>query len=374
MRPGPRGTDCSSAHARSGAPPSSRSATRATIRPRRSCCGCSGAPGPRGLAAMHPRNGSIVRPLLSCRRHELRAYLAERQTPYVEDESNADVSIPRNRVRAELLPWLEQRFNPGIVDVLADEADLAREVWQWMEAEADGLITKSEVSRSQGSSLTGSDFRPETSHFDVPILMAAPLALRRFVVWRAMTDAAAGRAVAFAHVEAALRMLESEDAAPVDVPGHRLERQGQNLVLTSRPPGAPGTINAVGRRRRGIRQNGEALGKAANFFEYPLSIPGEVPVPAAGCILSAEAGPVGVLDPRAVSSDRVAVVRRDLCTGPLADQEPARGRLVPASGTGGPEEAAGLLRGPESDAAQSRYCSAGRRRNRPDCVGGGLRN
>ena len=44
--------------------------------------------------------------------------------PFVDDESNEDVSIPRNRVRAELLPLLEERFNPGIVDVLADQAEV----------------------------------------------------------------------------------------------------------------------------------------------------------------------------------------------------------------------------------------------------------
>src|SRR6185369_5420858 len=95
--------------------------------------------GPRGLASMHPRRGPVVRPLLSCRRHELRAFLAERHASYVDDESNADVSIPRNRVRVELLPLLEARFNPAIVDVLADEANLARETWEWLEIEADAL-------------------------------------------------------------------------------------------------------------------------------------------------------------------------------------------------------------------------------------------
>ena len=76
---------------------------------------------------MHPRNGSIIRPLLDCRRAELRAYLDERHIAFVEDESNDDVAIPRNRVRAELLPLLEARFNPAIVDVLADEAEIARD-------------------------------------------------------------------------------------------------------------------------------------------------------------------------------------------------------------------------------------------------------
>jgi len=54
--------------------------------------------GPRGLGGMHPRNGFIVRPLLSCRRHELRGWLADQSQAFVEDESNGDVSIPRNRV------------------------------------------------------------------------------------------------------------------------------------------------------------------------------------------------------------------------------------------------------------------------------------
>src|SRR4029077_13370163 len=95
--------------------------------------------GSRGLAGMHPKNGLIVRPLLGCRRQELRAWLSERSQPFVEDESNQDVSIPRNRVRAELMPLLEARFNPRIVDVLADQAEIAREVYEWIDSTAAAL-------------------------------------------------------------------------------------------------------------------------------------------------------------------------------------------------------------------------------------------
>src|SRR5262249_6117007 len=70
--------------------------------------------GVQGLAGMYPRRGAIVRPLLGCRREELRDYLRARGTAYVDDRSNADVAITRNRVRAELMPLLEARFNPGI--------------------------------------------------------------------------------------------------------------------------------------------------------------------------------------------------------------------------------------------------------------------
>src|SRR5262249_52581090 len=46
--------------------------------------------GPRGLAGMHPRHATIIRPLLDCRRDELRAWLDARGVAHVEDETNAD--------------------------------------------------------------------------------------------------------------------------------------------------------------------------------------------------------------------------------------------------------------------------------------------
>ena len=53
-------------------------------------------------------------------------------------------------MRAELLPLLERRFNPAIVDVLADEAELAREEWQWMEAAAREAAAASRVQAGAG--------------------------------------------------------------------------------------------------------------------------------------------------------------------------------------------------------------------------------
>ncbi len=82
--------------------------------------------GLRGLAGMHPRNGAH-RPSAAGvpPRRAARVARRARRLPFVEDDSNDDVAIPRNRVRAELLPLLESRFNPAVVDVLADEAELA---------------------------------------------------------------------------------------------------------------------------------------------------------------------------------------------------------------------------------------------------------
>ena len=258
--------------------------------------------GPRGLAAMHPRNGSIVRPLLACRRAELRAYLEARRIAYVEDETNGDLDIPRNRIRAELMPLLERRFNPAIVDVLADEAALAREVWEWTEAAAGCLSAETCVTREHNGALV--------CDLDLDALAFAPIALRRLVVWRAMAQAAAGRSVSFGHVEAAIRLMADDRTVTVDGPGQRVERIGRRLVLTGRPPGAAG-------------RPARTATAPANFFHYALSIPGEVLLPEAGCSVSVEAAPATVgADTEALratlSNTAVAVVRGDLCHGPLA--------------------------------------------------------
>ena len=60
----------------------------------------------------------FVRPLLGCRDEELKAYLRRFGVSWREDASNGDVSIERNRVRHEVIPFLEHTLDPNIVEHL----------------------------------------------------------------------------------------------------------------------------------------------------------------------------------------------------------------------------------------------------------------
>ena len=46
--------------------------------------------GARGLSGIRVQRGMYVRPLLDCRRHDLRAYLQEMGEAWREDDSNAE--------------------------------------------------------------------------------------------------------------------------------------------------------------------------------------------------------------------------------------------------------------------------------------------
>jgi tRNA(Ile)-lysidine synthase len=77
--------------------------------------------GLRGLGAMRPKEGMIIRPLLLTPKADILAYLKEKNLPFRTDESNTDPRFTRNRIRHDLLPLLET-FNPNIRETLAANA------------------------------------------------------------------------------------------------------------------------------------------------------------------------------------------------------------------------------------------------------------
>jgi tRNA(Ile)-lysidine synthase len=78
--------------------------------------------GTRGLAAMPPRDGDRVRPMITARRRDVEAHVARHRLPFATDPSNRDPRFLRTRVRYELLPVLE-RLSPRIVEHLCSLAD-----------------------------------------------------------------------------------------------------------------------------------------------------------------------------------------------------------------------------------------------------------
>ncbi|HET7874810.1 MAG TPA: tRNA lysidine(34) synthetase TilS [Methylomirabilota bacterium] len=86
---------------------------------------CQGS-GPRGLAGIAPERGLLIRPLLQVRREEIEAHLRARGLAWVEDTSNRDTRLLRNRIRHEVLPFLAERWGGDVVLRLCRSAALTR--------------------------------------------------------------------------------------------------------------------------------------------------------------------------------------------------------------------------------------------------------
>ncbi len=69
-----------------------------------------------GLTGMQwQRDAVFIRPLLGITRVEIEIYLTEKGQQYCTDGTNTDTQYMRNRVRHELIPYLETHFNASIV-------------------------------------------------------------------------------------------------------------------------------------------------------------------------------------------------------------------------------------------------------------------
>jgi len=181
--------------------------------------------GPSGLAGVYPKKGAVIRPLLEVSRSELRAWLASLGQPWMEDETNDDVSNPRNRVRHRVLPELDAAYGGSTRAAIARSAEVAREDGQWLDELAAGCY--------RAVATVGQD----CLQLDVVALAAEPPAVQRRVLWHAMRTRAGGREISLEHVEQGLSVLRGYSRA-ADVPGSRWELRGANLVLLDRGPAA----------------------------------------------------------------------------------------------------------------------------------------
>ena len=69
--------------------------------------------GLKGLGGIMPKNGNIIRPMLSITRQEIEEFLDEYAVDHIDDSSNAGDDFLRNRIRHHVMPLLKEE-NPRL--------------------------------------------------------------------------------------------------------------------------------------------------------------------------------------------------------------------------------------------------------------------
>ena len=83
-----------------------------------------------GLGGMAPlkkmRGFTVIRPLIEISRKEIEDFMRDNNLGFRHDPSNDKLIFTRNKIRHELIPYLEKNFNPNIKEVLANMAENLR--------------------------------------------------------------------------------------------------------------------------------------------------------------------------------------------------------------------------------------------------------
>lgn len=203
--------------------------------------------GLHGLAGMRPSRSivegkpvALVRPLLVFRRAELREYLLFGGLPFREDSTNADPEVAtRNRIRHEVMPLLENKLNPQVVEALlrlAGQAGDAAETLRWV---AEQALAEIRVEAR------GDEVRMKAS-----AIAAYPAALRSQIVRLALEEIGAEFAgLGQERIDAAVEVAgRDRRRRTIELPGGiRVERQGDQWV--ARRPGSAALLGAKGSLR-----------------------------------------------------------------------------------------------------------------------------
>jgi tRNA(Ile)-lysidine synthase len=166
--------------------------------------------GGEGLAGMKWRVPSpadagitLVRPLLDTTKAELRQFARENTIRFREDATNASLDLPRNRIRNELLPLLQRRYQPALTKtvlrlmaIVGAEADVVGEIAKrWLAEQGRDAALR----------------RPRTAQRAVPTYDSLPPAIQRRVLQLQLS--AAGVAADFELIE----QLRQSPGRPVSV-------------------------------------------------------------------------------------------------------------------------------------------------------------
>ncbi len=177
-----------------------------------------------GLAGILPvsKRGrfSLIRPLLCLRRREIEAYCKENDLRPFTDSSNLETEYTRNKLRLELIPRLEQDYNPRIREALINLAALAAEDRRFLQA----------MARKKYLDLAG--FGRRETIFNKNELAALPRALSARVLRMAHKKYAPSRELDSSHIQKVLELAESgKTTGQISLPGEALLFLSQDRII-----------------------------------------------------------------------------------------------------------------------------------------------
>ncbi|MFZ5646090.1 MAG: tRNA lysidine(34) synthetase TilS [Bacillota bacterium] len=211
-----------------------------------------------GLSGIPPvREGVYIRPLIEIRREQIEGYCRACGIPYRVDSSNLKTVYFRNRIRLELIPLLEKKYNPAVVKSLNRLAGIIRDE----DACLDEIACK--AYEEAASSRDAEKIKISLERMD-----CYPPAIKRRIIRIAFRELAGrGCVPTFDHIERAMEMAFSPShQARIDLPG------GVLLV----------------KRYRFLEMITARNGFMVPFYQYDLQVPGVTFIPETGRVIAAE--------------------------------------------------------------------------------------
>ena len=156
---------------------------------------------------------ALVRPLLEITRVETAQFCQDMQLTVWEDSTNQDLKYARNRIRQELLPYLQTHFNPEVEHALAQTAEILQAEVEYLEQAAHQLRQQAMPQPRYESPI----------QLNRRVLQTAPLALQRRVMRQVLQQTLAISAPSFEQIEKLTALITAYNRSRTDpFPGNAI--------------------------------------------------------------------------------------------------------------------------------------------------------
>lgn len=171
--------------------------------------------GMAGLRAMQFKNGRIIRPLLGFSRQEILKYLKLRKLPYRTDKTNQENVFLRNRIRHQLIPYLEKNFNPRFKETIFQTALSLAEDYSFIDK------------------LTGEISKNSTTLSINKILPLHPALQKRIILQFLENTLKNRKDITAAHLAEVLKIIKSTKSKNqvIRLEGLKIERKGDKVTI-----------------------------------------------------------------------------------------------------------------------------------------------
>ena len=202
--------------------------------------------GLEGLKGILPkRDGNIIRPLIEISRREIISFLDKSGISYRQDSSNKNRMYLRNQIRTELIPYLQEKYNPKIEENLAQMAEILRTEDEFIRQKADEALQSTFIQRQQNRIL-----------LNIAYINKLPEAIRLRIFKTVLEGfSPAKNGFSFIHIKSLDNLSQKRESGKrIVLPlGIEARREYDHLILESK-------------KDRSIQAQ----------YEYPMNIPGSV--------------------------------------------------------------------------------------------------
>ena len=162
-----------------------------------------------GLKGITPKSQKIIHPLLPFDRKEITDFLEAEGLSWRIDASNEDLSFTRNKIRHQLIPWIEENLNAGVQEKLYQASKIF--------SETDLILTELARRRVFKARLKHEEFEHT---YDLKTLFNSRSALR-YYIYREIYAAISGSKMDFyhKHFEEIEDLVRSNGSKQLDLPG-----------------------------------------------------------------------------------------------------------------------------------------------------------